>query len=123
MTPYTENDLICEDWRSRDQSWDYARYALEFFPDQKIPFQDMVSRNELVGNSKDDNSRYCYAKEGEVYLVYLPDGGATELELPPGKPFTLAWFNPRTGEMGEAKPLDGKKLTAPDKEDWLAVVR
>ncbi|MFC7338946.1 DUF5060 domain-containing protein [Haloferula chungangensis] len=118
-----ENDLIAEDWRSRDLSWDYARYALEFFRDQKIPFQDMSCRDELVGNEKNDNSRYCYAKEGEVYLVYLPEGGSTDLQLPAGKSFTLAWFNPRTGEMGEAKPLDGKTLTAPDKEDWLAVVR
>ncbi|MEP4077056.1 DUF5060 domain-containing protein [Haloferula sp.] len=118
-----ENDLLCEDWRSRDQSWDYARYALEFFRDQKIPFQDMVSRNELVGNSKNENSRYCYAKEGEIYLVYLPEGGSTDLELPVGRSFTLAWFNPRTGEMGDAKPLNGKTVTAPGKEDWLAVVR
>lgn len=118
-----ENDLIAEDWRSRDLSWDYARYALAFFRDQKIPFQEMTCRDEFVGNEKNDNSRYCFAKEGEVYLVYLPYGSSTDLELPSGKSFTVAWFNPRTGEMGEAKPLNGKTLTAPDKEDWLAVVR
>ena len=118
-----ENDLVAEDWRSRDLSWDYARYALEFFRDQNIPFQDMTCRDELVGNAKNDNSRYCYAKDGEVYVVMLPNGGSTDIELPAGKSFTLAWFNPRTGEMGEAKPLNGKTLTAPDKEDWVALIR
>ena len=28
---FPENDLLCEDWRSRDQSWDYCRICLEFF--------------------------------------------------------------------------------------------
>ena len=83
----------------------------------------MTCRDDLVGNPKNDNSRYCFAKDGEVYLVYLPDGGSTDIKLPEGNSFTIGWFNPRTGEMSDAKPLDGSKLTAPDKEDWLAVVR
>ena len=33
-----QSDLVCEDFRSRDKSWDYARYALEFFRDYRIPF-------------------------------------------------------------------------------------
>ncbi|GHC40297.1 DUF5060 domain-containing protein [Roseibacillus persicicus] len=116
-----QNDLICEDWRSRDLSWDYCRHALNFFRDQNIPMEAMVNRNDLVGNTKDDNSKYCLAKEGEVYLVYLPTGGSTKIELPSGD-FTLTWFNPRTGEMGQTTTLQ-KPLTAPDKEDWLALIR
>lgn len=118
-----ENDLLAEDWRSRDLSWDYARHALEFFRDQKIPFHEMSNRNELVGNPKHDNSRYCFAKDREIYLVYLPTGGSSSIELPDGKAFTLAWFNPRTGGMGEAAPLEGKSIVAPDGKDWLAVIR
>lgn len=118
-----ENDLIAEDWRSRDLSWDYARHALEFFRDEKIPFQEMSNRDELIGNPKHDNSRYCFAKDGEIYLVYLPTGGSTAIELPEGKSFKLAWFNPRTGEMGKAAPLRGRSVTAPDGDDWLAVIR
>ena len=117
-----ENDLLAEDWRSRDQSWDYARHALEFFRDQKIPFQEMTSRNELIGNPKNDNSKYCFAKDGGPYLLYLPEGGSTDIKLPSGK-FTAAWFNPRTGELGKASPLSGNSLTAPDTEDWLALIR
>jgi hypothetical protein len=27
-----QNDLDCQDYRSRDKTWDYCRIALEFFP-------------------------------------------------------------------------------------------
>lgn len=117
-----QNDLIAEDWRSRDSSWDYARHALDFFRDAKIPFHEMTNRNELIGNAKHDNSKYCLAKDGGPYLVYLPEGGSTKIDLPSGD-FTAAWFNPRTGELGKPSPLKDKSLAAPDKEDWLALIR
>jgi hypothetical protein len=93
-----ENDLVCQDWRSRDKSWDYARIALEFFPANKIPFWEMQNANALIGNAANDNSKYCFAKAGEVYLVFLPNGGTSTLDLSgaSGK-FTVKWFNPRTG--------------------------
>ena len=95
---FAENNLVCEDWRSRDQSWDYCAHALRFFRDQVIPFQTMTSANRLVGNDKNDNSRYCFPKPGAVYLVYLPKVSATMLDLSgqSGK-FSVRWFNPRTG--------------------------
>ena len=70
-----ENDLVCEDFRSRDKSWDYCRIALEFFAANKVPFWEMTNADALVGNAKNDNSKYCLAKAGELYLVYLPNGG------------------------------------------------
>ncbi|MCX7826344.1 MAG: DUF5060 domain-containing protein [Verrucomicrobiae bacterium] len=93
-----QNDLLCEDWRSRDKSWDYGRIALEFFTANKIPFWDMTSANTLVGNAENKNTRFCFAKPGELYLVYLPNGGTAELALSAanGK-FTVKWFNPRIG--------------------------
>ncbi|BCX48566.1 hypothetical protein HAHE_24740 [Haloferula helveola] len=117
-----QNDLLAEDWRSREMSWKYARIALEFFRDAEIPFEEMTCRDELIGNPRNDNSKFCLARAGGPYLVYLPDGGSTSIRLPEGK-FKLAWFNPRTGETSAAKPLEGRKLEAPDKDDWLAVIR
>ncbi len=124
-----ENDLVCEDFRSRDKSWDYCRLALNFFRDEKIPFAEMTSANALIGNSKDDNSKFCFAKAGEIYLVYLPDGGSTDLDLSGAKgAFTVKWFNPREGgaptAKGAAALAGGSKgtLTAPSADDWLAVV-
>ena len=72
-----ENDLVAEDWRSRDQSWDYCRIALEFFRENKIPFWEMKTINGLIGNPDNENSKFCFAKPGDLYLVYLPEGGST----------------------------------------------
>jgi len=127
---FAENDLVCEDWRSRDQSWDYCRICLDFFKDNEIPIQDMMPADELVGNPKHDNSKYCFAKPGELYLVYLPKGGATPLDLTSASgEFSVSLFNPRTGELtkdvskltgGEKVKLDSGKT---DGEDWLAMIR
>ena len=74
-----QNDLICEDWRSRDQSWDDCKVALDFF--RTVPFHKMQPADELIDNEKHDNSRYCLAQKGSVYLIYLPRGGTTDLDL------------------------------------------
>ncbi|MBA7669585.1 hypothetical protein ES703_77716 [subsurface metagenome] len=39
---------------------------------------------------------WCLAKPGEIYAVYLPDGGTTNLNLVVGS-YTVQWYNPRTG--------------------------
>lgn len=128
-----QNDLVCQDWRSRDRSWDYCRIALDFFQENKIPFWDMKNADALIGNGKNDNSRYCFAKLGEVYLVYLPNGGATELDLASVTgTFTVKWFNPRAGGAlqdgsvkyvkGPGQATLGQPPTDPG-EDWLAVIR
>ncbi len=130
---FPQNDLVCEDWRSRDQSWDYCRIALEFFHDNKIPFWEMTNADSLVGNPKHDNSRYCFAKSGEVYLVYLPEGGACQLDLSTASgQFRVQWFDPRNG--GDLQDSQTTKITAGGSveigpppaeadEDWLAVIR
>jgi hypothetical protein len=128
-----QNDLACEDFRSRDRSWDYCRIALEFFRNEKIPFWEMTGADRLVGNSARDNRKYCFAKRDEVYLVYLPDGGTSDLDLSRATgTFRVEWFNPRTG--GELVPGSVSSITAggrvalgtpPDspQEDWLVVCR
>ncbi|QDT02356.1 hypothetical protein K227x_07320 [Rubripirellula lacrimiformis] len=128
-----ENDLICEDFRSRDTSWDYCRIALSFFPENDIPFWEMENSDALIGNSSNNNSKFCFAKTDEVYLVYLPSGGSAELDLRDADgDFEVRWFNPRSGgelQRGSVLTVDGGSKvqlgTAPaDKDDdWLVVVR
>lgn len=143
---FTENDLVCEDWRSRDRSWDYCRIAIEFFQDHSIPFWQMKCQDELVGNPEHNNTRYCFAAAGELYLVYLPDGGSTQLDLSNSEgTYSVAWFNPRSGGALQAGSVDqlsgGGKVSVgtppspaqnleagaasqkPIKEDWLVVIR
>ena len=124
-----ENDLVAEDFRSREKSWEYCRIALEFFKDEKIPFWDMQNADELVGNFSHNNDIYCLAKASELYLVYLPKGGKAILDLTwtPGE-FRISWFNPRKGgALSSEKTISGGQpitINAPmENNDWLAVVR
>lgn len=128
-----QNDLNAQDWRSRDQSWHWAAIALSFFGDHAIPFWRMRNADELVGNPEHANTRYCFAKPGEIYLVYLPDGGTTELDLGADtESFSIHWFNPRNGgalQTGSVDSIRGPgrvSLGAPPSDpaaDWLIVVR
>ena len=128
-----QNDLACQDWRSRDRSWDYCRIALEFFPANRVPFWEMTNADALVGNPNNDNSRYCMAKPGDVYLVFLPQGGTADLNLSGQQGvFGVQWFNPREGgglQNGPVKRIRGGatvSLGPPPSdptEDWLVVVR
>ena len=127
-----QNDLACEDWRSRDKSWDYCRFALEFF--RQIPFWEMTNANHLAGNHANDSSKYCLAKEGEIYAIYLPTGGTAQLDLglAVGE-FEIRWYNPRKGgELIKSKPAKvktqgGKLELGPPpeetEEDWVLLVR
>ena len=128
-----QNDLVCEDWRSRDKSWDYCRIALQFFSENRIPVAEMSSADALVGNPGNDNSRFCLAKPGQLYLVYLPAGGPSELDLTGvAGSFGVRWFNPRTGgppiEGSVRSVRGGAKIQLPEppveaNEDWLLIVK
>ncbi|MFC1765539.1 DUF5060 domain-containing protein [Planctomycetota bacterium] len=128
-----QSDLSCEDYRSRDQSWDYCNIALTFFDQQKIPFQDMVNANALIGNADNGQDKYCLAQEGEIYLVYLGYVPTTEIDLSEASGnFKVRWFNPRSGgklASGSVKRVQGGSKVAlgdapsdPD-EDWLVILR
>lgn len=129
---FDQNDIVCEDWRSRDQSWDYCRIAIEFFHDHDIPFWEMTNADERVGNPEHDNSKYCFAKNDHLYLVYLPTGGTSDLDLSTvSGDFTVRWFNPRSGgdlATGSVETMTGGGVRsigqppADASEDWLAVV-
>ncbi len=93
----------------------------------------MTNADALVGNEKHDNSRYCFAKANEMYLVYLPDGNTTMLDVSKAAgQFTVEWFDPRNGgamKKGTVTTIKGGAPASlgmpPDNpnEDWLAVVR
>ena len=127
-----QNDLVCEDFRSRERSWDYARIALKFFHEH-LPFTEMVNADALVGNPGHGEGRYGFAKSGEVYLIYLPEGGEADLDLSDASgTFRVHWFDPRRGGPlveGDVLGVSGggkAKLGAPPSdpgEDWVVLIR
>lgn len=93
----------------------------------------MKNADVLIGNEKNDNSKYCLTKPGELYLVYLPKGGTTELDLAGvNGDFTVKWFNPRrggpflSGSIGRVKGSGKVSVGQPPSDpgqDWVAIVR
>ncbi|GAB6164195.1 hypothetical protein JCM19992_01950 [Thermostilla marina] len=125
---HAHSDLTCQDWRSRDGFWDYCRYALQFFKNNDVPFQDMANHNELVGDQA-----WCLAKPGAVYVVYLRNGGTAELDLSDAEgTFTVRWYDPRSGgalQTGAVESVPGGKKVVLGKaphdgdQDWVVLVR
>jgi hypothetical protein len=119
------NDLGCEDWRSRDRMWDYTRHGIEFFQ-KYVPFQEMEPADELV-----NEGNYCLTKTGEIYLIYLPYGGYAALDLSAVQgSFYVSWYNPRTGgDMTEADSIVGGTLVdlgsaaIQPEMDWAILVK
>ncbi|MFT7032919.1 MAG: hypothetical protein ACJA2S_001420 [Cyclobacteriaceae bacterium] len=128
-----ENDLICEDFRSRDRSWEYAKIAIDFYNNSGLSFLEMTNQNNLIGNANNEKEKYCLAKEGEFYLAYLGYTDTSSLDLSGVKgSFNVTWFNPRTGEnnlKGKVKKVKGGSMvelgTAPKNtyKDWLVFIK
>ena len=123
------NDLGCEDWRSRDNVWEFTKHALDFFQSY-LPFGEMQSRNELLESS---HGGYCFAKPGQVYAIYLPFARDAELDLSnQAGNFSIQWYDPRTGGdlqnaertilVGGTKQSIGESPSDSDK-DWVAIIR
>lgn len=97
---HDHSDLTCNDFRSRDRFWDVCRYCLAFFNNYGIPFWDMTNDNSLSSNA----DSYCLYKPDHTYVVYLKNGGTTNLNLTGATgAFLVKWFDPRNGDP----PRDG----------------
>lgn len=119
---FPESDLSLEDFRSRDRSWDYMRYALNFF--RSLPVNEMQANDDLVSNG------WCFALPGQYYAIYLKNGGSTNLQLTDNKPYAVRWYNPRMGEFqdGEISMVMGPgninlgEAPGDNNEDWAILV-
>lgn len=123
------SDLTCEDFRSRDLFWDQNRYALQFFQTY-IPFWEMAPANHLLSNGQG----YCFAKENEVYVVFLPmEEETTSIDLgTSGNEFSIQWYDPRNGDAlqeGSIKSLSATGIVslgyAPTErnKDWVVLLK
>ena len=125
---YENNDLNCEDWRSRNILWEQTNYALQFFRNY-LPYWDMHSSDSLTDNPDD----YVFAKEGEIYAIYMPEVVETSLEVPGSKnEYQVYWYNPRGGGelIGRKKAtVNQGRLTIPGlpannhNKDWVLLIK
>lgn len=126
---HPHSDLSCQDYRSRDLFWNMGAICIDFFKTNNLPVDDMSSKNELVSTEGD----YCFAKEGDTYLLLLKKGGETKLDLKDYKgKYSINWFNPRKGGdliLGSKKEIEGSGMvsigTPPENlnSDWVVLVR
>lgn len=123
---YPHTDLGLEDFRSRDNWWKQSTAATSFVG--QFPLEEMKSMDKLL-NEKD---AYCLAKEGEVYIVYLPMGTKNaKLKIKSDKELSVKWFNPREGGNlmeGSVKTVSSGRQSlgnppADAEKDWVVVVR
>jgi hypothetical protein len=123
---HPNDDLDCEDFRSRDNLWVITRRAREFVRDT-VPFDQMEHADALaLGNDPS-----VLALRGAHYLVYLPFGGPLSLDLEgASEPFLVSWFDARNGgalQAGAVTQVVGPGLVAlgapPAAGDWVAWVR
>jgi len=125
---YPNSDLDMEDWRSRDHFWELQHHAHQFFT-RYLPVHQMRHRDELTSRTDD----WVFAKPGEVYAVYLPEGGTAELDLTGASgTFEVWWYDPRHGgalQAGSVSSITGGGRRAlgeapgEKNKDWAILVR
>ncbi len=126
---HPHSDLTCQDFRSRDLFWDMGRICLRFFQENDFPVDEMASVNELISSEGD----FCFAKEGDTYIVLLKKGGESQLNLKNHEGvYTVSWYDPRQGgdlQRGSTQTIDGKgsqSLGMPPADptsDWVVLVQ
>ena len=130
---HPESDLTADDFRSRASWWADNSRALTFF-ETYLPFWEMSTCNALIGNAtNNDGDGYCLGKSGEIYAIYLPDGGTKSLDLSGlgADSYSVQWYDPRNGgnlQSGNVTQVNGGQSvsignppTSTDL-DWVALV-
>jgi hypothetical protein len=87
--------------------WNDMKHAALFL--QRLPFWEMVPRNDLLVGGKGD--RFCFAKPGEVYAIYIEESGSMALDLSGYmSSFDVRWYNPRNGEYSDGVVVQGGEV-------------
>ena len=118
------DDLRVQDYRPFEKHYQTAVRAIRFLSDHTA-FQVLEPHEDFA------DSAWTLLEEGETYLLYLTDGGTTEVKLPKGE-YSAHWFDPRNGgdlQRGSKKSLSGGNSTSignppnSNDEDWICLIR
>jgi hypothetical protein len=123
---YSNHDLTCEDFTTRDRMWTLTHHAAQFFRTY-LPLPLVANYDSITSSSAD----YCFGKAGVVYAIYLPDGATTNIKIPSGESYSVDWFNPRAGgslmkgtvtKVSSGTVSVGRPPSETSK-DWVALLR
>ena len=94
--------------------------------EKTVNFWELTPGNELL-SEREENEAYLTSKPGEVYVVFLTNGGEVGLDLSSAKStFTITWFDVRKGKsLSESKIEGGKiaELKVPGELEWVAILK
>ena len=84
-------DLTTQDYNTLAPYFSAMKYAKDFFEDNNIPF------NEMSNNDAGTSNGWMLSKTNQVAVVYLPDGGSSNVNAGTSGTFTVKWYDPRNG--------------------------
>lgn len=120
------NDLTTNDFSTRKNMWFQTHVATKFFA--TLPLNEMSPNNSLTANKND----YVFAAEPEIYVIYLPEGGSTAINLDNQSNYEVKWYNPREGGSlmdGSITTVKGNMNTRlgnppkDDEKDWVILLK
>lgn len=110
-------------WATQNKSWEgamrlegaryvgYLHVALA-----ELDLTDIERRPDLT-----ENGHWLLAREGELYLSFLPRGGQLKIPSVP-RGLRKRWFNPKEGHYLEASKVTQTSFTAPNDQAWVLVI-
>ncbi len=122
-------DLAVENLREFDDHWDQSGYLAEFFRGTLqnqlgIDLQDLERDNNATNTTSD----WVLSDPGNAYVIFLREGGTTNVNLPNNDSYNVLWMNPRTGVYtngGSPQGVGFQSVGNPPSEtneDWVLVV-
>ena len=109
MDPYDHAIL----GRGAPEQWDALRRSLG----QTRRLADRVDLAAMTPRDDLASTRFCLARPGAAYIVYLPDGGEVDVDLSGAAgSFLVEWIHPVEGTITKGEPVAGggnRTLKAP----------
>ena len=120
---YPNSDLTCQDFRSRHNLFVQSNHAGELL--RQLPLHNMDLAHDRVNGT----GALCMALRDRFYLILLPQGGSTNLELDREGRYVMGYYDPRSGgELQQVHfftvegPGSVALPPAPDSRDWVLCV-
>ncbi|MEL7342983.1 MAG: hypothetical protein AAGM67_21040, partial [Bacteroidota bacterium] len=113
------SDLDAEDFRSRDQWWDYCRWAKEAL--EMVPFWEMERSQQYTTDPSDE---WVLSNGTDSWLFYSQDGQPVDYQLPSGQ-YTVLMIDMTDGSQSPTNSFvtgSGYSISNTSGNEFFAVV-